>query len=157
MWKWNLVRQALIWYHNGCYTCYQVCAVYDECKYSDAFWFADRTRLFVQYIILLSSLCKLIWRHWTYKMPVRYILSSMWVRLSIFSSLSIKQHVRLYVFSLPISIVMIERIYVPCLIIIYIYIWYSDSGAWVTGLCAANSPGEFPAQIWPVTRKMSPF
>ena len=22
---------------------------------------------------LLSSLCKLIWRHWTYKMPVRYI------------------------------------------------------------------------------------
>ena len=23
--------------------------------------------------LLLSSLCKLIWRHWTYKMPVRYI------------------------------------------------------------------------------------
>ena len=35
--------------------------------------------------ISLSSLCKLIWRHWTYKMPVRYILSSVWVRLSIFS------------------------------------------------------------------------
>ena len=33
--------------------------------------------------------CKLIWRHWTYKMPVRYILSSVWVRLSIFSQLSI--------------------------------------------------------------------
>ena len=50
------------------------CAVYDECKYSDTFWLADRTRLFVQYTISLSSLCKLIWRHWTYKMPVRYIL-----------------------------------------------------------------------------------
>ena len=47
-------------------------------------WLADRTRLSVQYTISLSSLCKLIWRHWTYKMPVRYILSSVWVRLSIF-------------------------------------------------------------------------
>ena len=35
---------------------------------------------FVHYTISLSSLCKLIWRHWTYKMPVRYILSSVWVR-----------------------------------------------------------------------------
>ena len=52
------------------------CVVYDECKYSDTFWLADRTRLLVQYTISLSSLCKLIWRHWTYRMPVRYILSS---------------------------------------------------------------------------------
>ena len=72
---------------------------------------ADRTRLFVQYTISLSSLCKFIWRHWTYKMPVRYILSSVWVRLSIFSPLSIIQYVGLYVFCLPISLVMIERIY----------------------------------------------
>ena len=64
------------------------CAVYDECKYSDTFWLTDRTRLFVQYISL-SSLYKLIWRHWTYKMLVRYILSSVWVRLSILSPLSI--------------------------------------------------------------------
>ena len=82
------------------------------------FWFADRTRLFLQYTISLSSLCKLIWRHWTYKMPVRYILSSVWVRLNILSPLSIIQYVGLYVFSLPISLVMIERIYVLCLIII---------------------------------------
>ena len=81
-------------------------AVYDECKHSDKFWLADRTRLFVQYTISLSSLCKLIWRHWTYKMPVKYILSSVWVRLSIFSPLSILQYVGLYVFSLPISIPM---------------------------------------------------
>ena len=64
------------------------CAIYDECKYSDKSWLADRTRLFVQYTFSLSSLCKLIWRHWTYKMSVRYILSSVWVRLSIFSPLS---------------------------------------------------------------------
>ena len=93
-------------------------AVYDECKYSDAFWLADRTRLFVQYTISLSSLCKLIWRHWIHKMLVRYILSSVWVRSSIFSPLSIIQYVGLYVFSLPISVVMIERIYILCLIII---------------------------------------
>ena len=67
-------------------TCFRYyCAAYDECKYSDTFWLGDRIRLFIQYTISLSSLCKLIWMHWTYKMPVRYILSSVWVRLSIFS------------------------------------------------------------------------
>ena len=59
-----------------------------------------------------------IWRHWTYKMSVRYNLSSVWVRLSTFSQLSIIQYVGLCVFSLPISFVMIERIYILCLIII---------------------------------------
>ena len=96
------------------------CAVYDECKQSDTFlsWLSDRTRLFVQYTISLSSLCKLIWKHWTYKMPVRYILSSVWVRLSISSQLSVIQYAGLCVFSLPIPFVMIERIYILCLIII---------------------------------------
>ena len=88
------------------------CAVYDECKYSDTFWLADRIRLFVQYTISLSSLCKPLWMHWTYKMLLRYILSSVWVRLSIFSPLSIIQYVGLYVFSLPISLLMIEKIYI---------------------------------------------
>ena len=32
-----------------------------------------------------------IWRHWTYKMLVRFNLSSVWVRLSTFSQLSIIQ------------------------------------------------------------------
>ena len=50
------------------------------------------------------------WRHWNYKMPVRYNLSSVWVRLSVFSQLSIIQYVELCVFSLRISFVMIERI-----------------------------------------------
>ena len=51
-------------------------------------------------------------------MPVRYILSSVWVRLSIFSQLSIIQYVGLCVFSWPIPLVMTERIYILCLIII---------------------------------------
>ena len=62
-----------------------------------------------------------IWRQWTYKMPVRYNLSSVWVRSSIFSV----SHYTvcgalcfLCVFSLPLSFVMIERIYILCLIII---------------------------------------
>ena len=45
------------------------------------------------------------------KMPVRYILLSVWVILSIFSQLSIIQYMGLCVFSLPISLVMIGRIY----------------------------------------------
>ena len=61
------------------------CAVYDECKSSDTLWPADRIRLFVHYTISLSSLCKRICRHWTYEMSARYILSRVWVRLSIFS------------------------------------------------------------------------
>ena len=58
------------------------------------------------------------WRHWTYKMPVRYNLSSVWVRLGISSQLSIIQYVGLCVFNLPFSFVMIGRIYILCLIII---------------------------------------
>ena len=59
-----------------------------------------------------------IWRHWTHKMHVRYNLSSVWARLSTFSQLSIIQYVGLCVSSLPISFVMIQRIYILCLIII---------------------------------------
>ena len=88
------------------------CAVYDEHKYSDTFWLAYYTRLSVQNTISLPSLCKLIWRHWTCKMPVRYILSNVWVRLSIFSPLSIIQYVGVYIFILSISLVMIEITYI---------------------------------------------
>ena len=67
-----------------------------------------------------------IWRHWNYKMPVRYDLSSVWVRLSIFSQLSIIQYVGLCVFSLPISFVMNilwEYIYFCLVIIIKSEVW----------------------------------
>ena len=87
------------------------CADNDECKFRDTFWLADRVRLFVHHTISLSSLCKLVWGRWTYEMPVRYILSSVWVRLGMFSQLSIIQYTGLCVLGLPISLVMIERIY----------------------------------------------
>ena len=67
--------------------------------------------------------------NWTYEIPVRYIMSSVWVRLSIFSPLSIIQHVGLYVFSSPISLVMIERIYILSLFIII------KSEVWTTTHC----------------------
>ena len=87
------------------------CAVHDDLEELDMFCLADRIRLFVHNSISLSSLCKLFWRQWTDKMPVRYILSRVWVRLSIFSQLSIIQYMGLCVFSLPFSLVMIGRIY----------------------------------------------
>ena len=59
-------------------------AVYDESKRLDTFWLEYRIRLLVHYTISLSSLCKLIWRYWTHNMPVRYILSSVWVRFTHF-------------------------------------------------------------------------
>ena len=80
-------------------------------------------KIFVNYSISLSSLCKLIWRHWTYKMPVRYILSSMWIRLSTFSQLSIIKYMGLCVFSLSIFLVMIEIIYTLSYIIIKSEVW----------------------------------
>ena len=64
-----------------------------------------------------------IWRHWTYEMLVRYTLSSVWVRLSIFSQLSIIQYVGLCVCSLLISFVMIERRCILCFIIIKSEVW----------------------------------
>ena len=71
--------------------------------------------IFAHYTISLASLCKLIWKHWTYKMPVRYILSSVSKIEYIISVI----HYTIYgavFFSLPISLVMVEIIF--CLIII---------------------------------------
>ena len=80
---------------------------------------ACRSYLFVCALPLSAlSFCKLIWRNWTYKMPVRYISLSGWVRLSIFPQLSIIQYMELCVFSLPIFLMMIGRMYILCLMII---------------------------------------
>ena len=70
------------------------CAVYDECKYSDTFWI-----VFVCLYITPSHYhhCANLSEDIEHKMPVRYILSSVWVRLSIFSQLSIIQYMGLYV------------------------------------------------------------
>ena len=68
-----------------------------------------RVRLFADYTISLSSLCRLIWRHWTTKMLVRYMMPSVCLRLRQFSQLSFIQYMGLCVFSLPNSPVMIVR------------------------------------------------
>ena len=85
------------------------CSVYGICKRSDALWPAGRVRFFADYSISLSSLCILIWRHWTNKMLARYMLPSVCLRLRLFSQLSFIQYMGLCVFSLPNSPVMIVR------------------------------------------------
>ena len=85
------------------------CSVYGICKRSDTLWPVGRVRLFADYTISLSSLCRLIWRHWTTKMLVRYMLPSVCLRLRQFSQLSFIEYMGLCVFSLPISPVMIVR------------------------------------------------
>ena len=46
-----------------------------------SFWLEDRICLFVHYTISLSSLCKLIWRHWTYKcLSAKFCRVHVWVR-----------------------------------------------------------------------------
>ena len=69
------------------------------------------------FTVSLSSLCKIIWRPWTYQNVCQiYVVEC--VKWGIFSHLSIMQYVGLCVFSLTISPVMIEKVYILCLIII---------------------------------------
>ena len=85
------------------------CSVYGICKWSDTFWPVGRVRLFADYTISLSSLCRLIWRHWTTKMLVMYMLPSVCLRLRQFSQSSFIRYMGLCVFSLPNSPVMMVR------------------------------------------------
>ena len=71
-----------------------------------------------RYNASLLSLCRRIWSYWTSKMLVRYILSSVCLRLSQFSQLSFIQHIGLCVFSLPIDLLMMVRIRILYLVII---------------------------------------
>ena len=82
---------------------------YMYCKWSDILWPVGCVRLFADYTISLSSLCRLIWRHWTTKMLVRYMLPSVCLRLRQFSQLPFIQYMGLCVFSLPNSPVMMVR------------------------------------------------
>ena len=85
------------------------CSVYGICKWSDTLWPVGRVRLFADYTISLSSLCILMWRHWTTKMLVRYVLACVCLRLRQLSQLSYSQYMGLCVFSLPNSPLMIVR------------------------------------------------
>ena len=64
------------------------CSVYGICKWSDTLWPVGRVRLFADYTISLSSLCRFIWRHWTTKVLVRYMLPSVCLRFRQFSQFS---------------------------------------------------------------------
>ena len=64
-------------------------------------WPDIRIRLFAHYTTLLSSLCRRIWRYWNYKWLVRYILSSVCLKLNQFSQLYFMQYMGLCVFTLP--------------------------------------------------------
>ena len=70
------------------------------------------------YATSLSSLCRCIWRYRTYKMLVVYILSSVCLRWSQLSQLSVMQYMSLCVLSLPIFLMMTVRMCVLYLIII---------------------------------------
>ena len=58
------------------------CAVYGVCIWTGTWWPAGRVRVFAHYIISLSSLCRLVWRHWSFKVFVRYMMPSVCLRLS---------------------------------------------------------------------------
>ena len=75
-------------------------------------------RLLAHYTTSLSSFCRRIRKYWTSKMIVRYILSSVCLRLSQFSQLSFMQYMGLFVFNLPIYRMMIVRVCVLNIIII---------------------------------------
>ena len=62
--------------------------------------------LFAPYTIALSAWFRVIWKHWTYKTPVRYILSSVCLWSSPLSHLSFMQYIGLCVFSLTNSFLM---------------------------------------------------
>ena len=84
------------------------CAVYDECKYSDTFWL----QIVLVCLYTTPSRCHHC-ANLSEGIELINCLSDIVCRV-----LSIIQHAGLYVFNLPISLVMIQRIYILCLIII---------------------------------------
>ena len=81
----------------------------ESCLLRQRWW--SRISIIFMMNILSPIMCMYSHLIYTHKMPARYISSSVWMRLSIFSQLSITQCMGLCVFSLPISLVMIERIH----------------------------------------------
>ena len=73
---------------------------------------------FAYYTTSLSSLCRSIWRCWTSKMLIRYILFRVCVLVNSPIYLSCIFHMGLCVFSSPISFMTIVRIHILYLIII---------------------------------------
>ena len=86
------------------------------------FWLADHIHL----LFITPSHYhhwKLIGRHWNYKMPVRYVLSSVWVRLSIFSQLSIIQYMGCVFSVYPLPLWWLKEYILSLIIIIKSDVW----------------------------------
>ena len=130
-WIWQLIQNTKSY------------VVSDVCNYSNTLWLEGRIRLFGYYTISLSSLGRLIWRYWAYKKLVRYISSSVCLRLSQSSEYLFMQYIGLRVSSLPISLVMIVRIYA----LYYIIIIKSD--VWIIGYCLGLC---HETMVWAVCR-----
>ena len=77
-----------------------------------------RIRLFAHFTNSLPSLCKNVRKHWTCKMCVTCILSSVCLKLSIFSESSYVQYMALCDISLPNSLLVIMTIFLFHFIII---------------------------------------
>ena len=95
----------------------------------------SRMRFGLQIVLVCLYSTPSHYHHWTslsegIELMLDIFLSSVWVILSIFSQLSNILYVGLCVFRLPISLVMIERIYISCLIIIII-----KSEVWTSNHC----------------------
>ena len=99
-----------------CFVSFITVHFYDVCKWSNTLRSDGHIHLFALNIISLS--CRRIWRYWTSKILVRYILSSVCLRLSQFSQLYFMHYMELCAFSLPISLKVFARIGVLYLIII---------------------------------------
>ena len=89
----------------------------------DTLWPVGRVRLFAYYTISLSSLCRLIWRHWTNKMLVRYMLPSVCLRLRLFSQLSSFQYMGLMSSAYPIRLSWLWECVLYLIIIIKSKVW----------------------------------
>ena len=83
------------------------------CKWSGTLWPVGRVRLFANYTIPLSLFWRFIWRRWSTKMLVRYILTSVCLWFNQFSQLFLilYMYMGLCVFSLPNSSAMIVQMY----------------------------------------------
>ena len=89
------------------------CSVYGVCKRSDTLWPAGCVRLFADYTISLSSLCRL----------ELIKCCRVCLRLRLFSQLSFIQYMGLCVFSLPNSPVMLWESVLNLIIVIKSEVW----------------------------------
>ena len=93
----------------------------------------------LHHLIIIIMQTRLIWRHWTTKMLVRYMLPTVCLRSRQFSQLSFIHYMGLCVFSLPNSPVMTWECVLYLIIIIKPEVWIINHCLWLgheTMVCA---------------------